>query len=215
MSVEVKICGLSTPETMAAAVDAGADYVAVNFFPPSPRSVTPEQAGELMTPVGDRAVKVGLLVDAGDALIEEVLRAAPLDLLQLHGSESVERVAAIRTGFGVPVMKVIKIRAAEDVARVEDFLEVSDRILFDAAPPADMDNPLPGGNAVSFDWTYLKGKSWSKPWMLAGGLTVENLSRAVELSGASALDVSSGVEDRPGVKSPDKIRAFLRRAKSL
>lgn len=168
-----------------------------------------------MTPVGDRAVKVGLLVDADDALIEEVLRAAPLDLLQLHGSESAERVAAIRAGFGVPVMKVIKIRGAEDIARVEEFIEVSDRILFDAAPPADIENPLPGGNAVSFDWTYLKGKSWSKPWMLAGGLTVENLSRAIELSGASALDVSSGVEDRPGVKNPDKIRAFVSQAKSL
>lgn len=215
MSVEVKICGLSTPETMAAAIEAGADYVGVVFFPPSPRSVTPAQAGELLTPVGERAVKVGLFVNADDALIEEVLRAAPLDLLQLHGSESAERVAAIRAGFGVPVMKVIKIRAAEDVARVEDYLEVSDRILFDAAPPADMSNPLPGGNAVSFDWTYLKGKSWSKPWMLAGGLTVENLARAVELSGASALDVSSGVEDRPGVKNPDKIRAFVNRAKSL
>lgn len=215
MSVEVKICGLSTPETMAAAVEAGADFVGVIFFPPSPRAVTPALAGELLKPVGARAIKVGLLVDAEDALIEEALRSAPLDLLQLHGNESVERVAAIRAGFGVPVMKVIKIRGAEDVARVEDFLEVSDRILFDAAPPADMDNPLPGGNAVSFDWTYLKGKSWPKPWMLAGGLTVENLSRAVELSGASALDVSSGVEDRPGVKNPDKIRAFLRRAKSL
>ncbi len=215
MSVEVKICGLSTPETMTAAVEAGADFVGAVFFPPSPRSVTPEQAGELLAPVGARAVKVGLLVDADDAFIEQVLRAAPLDLLQLHGSESVERVAAIRTGFGVPVMKVIKIRGAEDVARVEDFIEVSDRILFDAAPPADMENPLPGGNAVSFDWTCLKGRSWPKPWMLAGGLTVENLERAVELSGASALDVSSGVEDRPGVKNPDKIRAFLRRAKSL
>ncbi|TQV76199.1 phosphoribosylanthranilate isomerase [Denitrobaculum tricleocarpae] len=215
MSIEVKICGLSTPETMDAALDAGADYVAVNFFPPSPRSVTSGLAGELMRPVGDRAVKVGLFVDAEDAFIEEVLRAASLDLLQLHGSESVERVEAIRTGFGVPVMKVIKIRGAEDVARVEDFLEVSDRILFDAAPPADLENPLPGGNAVSFDWTYLRGKSWSKPWMLAGGLTVENLARAVELSGAPALDVSSGVEDRPGVKNPDKIRAFVRQAKSL
>lgn len=215
MSIDVKICGLSTPETMSAAVDAGADYVGVVFFPPSPRSVTFEQAGELMKPVGKRALKVGLFVDADDAFIAAALRAVPLDLLQLHGGESVERVAAIRESFAVPVMKVMKIRGPGDVARVEDFLEVSDRILFDAAPPADMENPLPGGNAVSFDWTYLKGKSWPKPWMLAGGLTVENLSRAVELSGAPALDVSSGVEDRPGVKNPDKIRAFVSQVKSL
>ncbi|WP_282604441.1 phosphoribosylanthranilate isomerase [Pelagibius sp. Alg239-R121] len=215
MCIEVKICGLSTPETMTAAIEAGVDYVGTVFFPPSPRAVTPSRAGELLAPVGDRATKVGLFVDAVDALIEEVLKAAPLDLLQLHGSESVERVAAIKSRFGVPVMKVIKIRGPDDVSRVENFLEVSDRILFDAAPPADLENPLPGGNAVSFDWTYLKGKAWPKPWMLAGGLTADNLARAVDLSGASALDVSSGVEDRPGIKNPDKIRAFIAAAKVI
>lgn len=215
MSIEVKICGLSTPETMSAAVEAGAEFVGAVFYPPSPRSVTPEQAAALLNPVGDRAVKVGLFVDADDSLIAGILRTVPLDLLQLHGSESVERVAAIRKTFGLQVMKVIKIRGADDVARVDDYLEVSDRILFDAAPPADRENALPGGNAVSFDWSYLKGRSYPKPWMLAGGLTVENLAQAVELSGAAALDVSSGVEDRPGVKNPDKIRAFVERAKSL
>ena len=215
MSAQVKICGLSTPETMAAAVDAGAEFVGTVFFPPSPRAVTPEQAGALLAPVGDKAVKVGLFVDAGDTLIEDAIKAAKLDLLQLHGAESVERVAEIRRRFGVPVMKVIKIRGPEDVARVEGFLEVSDRILFDAAPPADMANPLPGGNAVSFDWTCLKGRTWRKPWMLAGGLTAENIMQAIDLSGAQALDVSSGVEDRPGVKNPDKIRHFIAVAKGL
>jgi phosphoribosylanthranilate isomerase len=215
MTIQVKICGLSTPETLSAAVGAGADFVGVVFFPPSPRSVTPEQAGTLLADVGQKTVKVGLFVDADDVLIQKVLAAAPLDLLQLHGGESVERVADIRARFDVPVMKVIKIRGAEDVSRVDEFVEVSDRIMFDAAPPADMENPLPGGNAVSFDWTCLKGRSWAKPWMLAGGLTADNLIRAVELSGATALDVSSGVEDRPGIKNPDKIRAFIARAKSL
>ena len=215
MSAQVKICGLSTPETMAAAVEAGADYVGAVFYPPSPRAVTVEQAAALMAPVGDKAVKVGLFVDADDALIEDAVTTAGLDLLQLHGGESVERVDEIRRRFGLPVRKVIKIRGAEDVARVEDFIEVSDRILFDAMPPADKEDALPGGNAVSFDWSYLKGRSWRKPWMLAGGLTAENINQAAELSGAEALDVSSGVEDRPGVKNPDKIRHFIATAKGL
>ncbi len=215
MSAQVKICGLSTPETMAAAVEAGADYVGAVFYPPSPRSVTVEQAAALMAPVGNKAVKVGLFVDADDALIEDAATTAGLDLLQLHGGETVERVGEIRRRFGLPVMKVIKIRGAEDVARVEDFIEVSDRILFDAMPPADREDALPGGNAVSFDWSYLKGRSWRKPWMLAGGLTAENINQAAELSGAEALDVSSGVEDRPGVKNPDKIRHFIATAKGL
>lgn len=215
MSAQVKICGLSTPETMAAAVEAGADFVGALFYPPSPRAVSVEQAAALMAPVGDKSAKVGVFFNAEDDFIEDAVKSARLDLLQLHGAESVERVAEIRARFGVPVMKVIKVRGPEDVAQVDDFIEVSDRILFDAAPPADMENPLPGGNAVSFDWTYLKGRGWRKPWMLAGGLTAENITQAVELSGAQALDVSSGVEDRPGVKNPDKIRHFIATAKGL
>lgn len=215
MSVQVKICGLSTPETMTAALEAGADFVGALFYPPSPRAVTVEQAAALMAQVGDKSVKVGVFFNAEDDLIEDAAKSARLDLLQLHGAESVERVAEIRARFGIPVMKVIKIRGPEDVARVDEFIEVSDRILFDAAPPADMENPLPGGNAVSFDWTYLKGRRWPKPWMLAGGLTAVNLSQAVALSGTTGLDVSSGVEDRPGVKNPDKIRDFIAAAKSL
>jgi phosphoribosylanthranilate isomerase len=160
-------------------------------------------------------MKTGLLVDAKDATIAAILKAVPLDLLQLHGSESPERVAAVKARFGLPVMKVVKLRQAGDLEAVGPFLAVADRLLFDAKPPAEMTDALPGGNALAFDWTLLSGTTWPLPWMLAGGLTPENVARAVALSGAPAVDVSSGVEDAPGKKNPQKIRAFLAAAQAL
>jgi phosphoribosylanthranilate isomerase len=215
MAVVAKICGLKTAETIAAAVAHGADLVGFNFFRKSPRYVEPEQAGVLARAIPSRVLKTGLLVDDDDARIAAILAAAPLDLLQLHGSETPERVAAIKAKFGVPVMKVIKVRGAADVARAADYEAVADRLMFDTQPPADMKNALPGGNAVSFDWTLLQGFRSRLAWMLAGGLTAGNLAEAVRQSGAPAVDVSSGVENGPGEKNPSKIKDFLEVARSL
>ena len=215
MTVQAQICGISTPEAMTAAVDGGAAFVGLVFYPPSPRAVTPAQAAPLAARVPEGVVKTGLLVDADDATIAAILNAVPLDLLQLHGSESPDRVAAVKARFGVPVMKVVKLRQQGDLEAVEPYLGVADRLLFDAKPPADMKNPLPGGNAVAFDWSILAGTAWPLPWMLAGGLTPENVARAVEIAGAPAVDVSSGVEDAPGRKNPARIRAFLDACQAL
>ncbi len=215
MSVDVKICGISTPEAMDAAVQAGAAFIGLNFYPPSPRAVTPGDAAVLAARVPEGIVKTGLLVDADDATIEAILKEVPLDLLQLHGSETPERVAAVKARFGLPVMKVVKLRQAGDLEAAEPFLAVADRLLFDAKPPAEMKEALPGGNALAFDWSILKGRTWPLPWMLAGGLTSENMAEAVATTAAPALDVASGVEDAPGEKNPEKIRVFLAAAKAL
>ena len=215
MTVQVKICGISTPEAMAAAVERGAAFVGLVFYPPSPRAVTPAQAAALAALVPPGVVKTGLLVDADDDAIAAILNEVPLDLLQLHGGESPARVAEIKARFGLPVMKVVKLRQAGDLEAVEPYLAVADRLLFDAKPPAEMKNALPGGNAVAFDWSILAGTTWPLPWMLAGGLTPENVARAVEIAGAPAVDVSSGVEDAPGRKSVAKIKAFLDACRNL
>ncbi len=215
MSVQVKICGISTAEAMAAAVKGGAAFVGLVFYPPSPRAVTPEEAAALAAPVPAGVIKTGLLVDAEDATIEAILEAVPLDLLQLHGGESPKRVAAIRARFGRPVMKVVKLRQAGDLEAAAPFLSVADRLLFDAKPPAEMTGALPGGNALAFDWSILAGTTWPIPWMLAGGLTADNLAQAVAITGAPAVDTSSGVEDAPGKKNSQKIKDFLATAAAL
>ncbi len=215
MSVDVKICGISTPEAMTAAVEGGAAFVGLVFYPPSPRAVTPEEAAPLAALVPEEVVKTGLLVDADDATIEAILKAVPLDLLQLHGSETPERAADIKARFGIRVMKVLKLRQESDLAAAEPFFGVVDCLLFDAKPPAEMKNALPGGNALAFDWSILAGKAFPLPWFLAGGLTADNLAEAVRVTGAPALDISSGVEDAPGRKNPEKIRAFLAAAQAL
>lgn len=209
MSAEAKICGINTPEAMSAAVEGGADYVGLVFYEPSPRYVAPETAVRLAGPVPAGVIRTGLYVDAPDEVYEATVMPAALNLLQLHGGESPDRVRELRTRYGVPVMKVIKVSVAGDLAAADAYLESADRLLFDAKPPKDMKNALPGGNAVSFDWTLLAGHTWPLPWMLSGGLTPENVRTAIESTGAPAVDVSSGVEDAPGVKNPAKIRAFL------
>ncbi len=194
---------------MAAAISAGASHVGLNFYRPSPRYVTPAAAAALAAIVPGDIATVGLFVDADDALIDAVLAAAPLDLLQLHGAESPARVAALKARTGADVMKVIPVAGESDIAAAESYFDAADWLLFDAKPPKDMTNALPGGNALSFEWRLLKGREWPLPWMLAGGLNAGNVGEAVRLSGASVLDTSSGVEDAPGRKNPDKIRAFL------
>ncbi len=211
MPVGVKICGITSDEAMDAAVEAGADYVGLVFFPPSPRAVSPERAAELSELLPDDVAKVGLFVDPSDALLDQVLTRVRLDLLQFHGTEPPERLEAVRLEYGLPVMKMIPVAGPDDLAAAEAYLTVADRLLFDARPPRDA--LLPGGNALAFDWSLLKGRRWSLPWMLAGGLTPANVAEAVRISGATAVDVSSGVETAPGVKDPALIRAFIAAAR--
>lgn len=210
MPVQVKICGLNDEDAIDAALEAGADYLGFVFFAKSPRAVTAEQAAEL-TQFIEGAQKVGLFVDPDDALLDEVMTHVRLDLLQFHGSETPDRLAHIRAEYSVPVMKVIPVAAKDDLAAAEAFVDVVDMLLFDAKPPKGSD--LPGGNAVSFDWSILKGFTCKVPWMLAGGLTPANVAEAIKATGARAVDVSSGVETSPGVKDPAKITAFVEAAK--
>jgi phosphoribosylanthranilate isomerase len=207
MTTRVKICGLRTPETIDAAVNAGAAYVGFNFFARSPRSVTPDQARALAIPVPPGVAKVSLTVDADDDLLDAITAAVPLDMLQLHGHESPERVAEVRARYGLPVMKVVGLSEAADLAEVARHETVADQILVDAKPPKGA--VLPGGNGVAFDWRLLAGRRWARPWMLAGGLTAWNVSEAIRLTGARQVDVSSGVESAPGVKDEALIRDFI------
>ena len=211
MSVEAKICGLSTPETLDAAVRFGARFVGFVSYPKSPRHISTETMRALGARVPKTVTRVGLFVDPDDALLEEKLATGALDLLQLHGSETPERVAEIRRGTGKPVMKVIKVGTRQDIERgVAAYAGVADRLMFDTA-----EGTLPGGNAKAFDWTFLSGRTVPLPWLLAGGLTPDNAAEAVRVTGAKTVDVSSGVESSRGVKSVDLIRAFLETVKAL
>jgi phosphoribosylanthranilate isomerase len=215
MSVKVKICGITDEAGLEAAVLSGADMVGFVFFPASPRFITPERAAELIDmidPESDVQV-VGLFVDADDAMLSGVLPYVRLDMIQCHGKESPERVDAIRQDWALPVIKAIPVSTPEDLAAVDPYLGVADSLLFDAKPPKGA--VLPGGNALSFDWTILSGKKWGMPWLLAGGLDPANVAEAIRISGADAVDVSSGVESAPGKKDPARIKAFIEAAKSI
>ena len=197
-----------------AASAGGAAYLGFVFYPPSPRAVTPQRAARLCAAIPPGIARVGLFVDADDRVIEAALTAAPIDILQFHGSESPERVAAVKRRFGRPVMKAVAIAGFEDVLGAARYEGVADILLFDAKPPHRPD-ALPGGNGLAFDWALIADRPWRTPWMLSGGLTAELLPEAVRISGAAAVDVSSGVESLPGVKDLDKIRAFLATASAL
>ncbi len=203
----MKICGLSTADTLSAAVESGAAYVGFVFFPPSPRSLELSVARALALDVPPGVAKVALTVDADDAFIDSLTEAVPLDMLQLHGSETPQRAREIRERARLPVMKAIGISDADDVARIGLYEKAVDQILVDARPPKN--GKLPGGNGLFFDWTLIADRRWSVPWMLAGGLTHENVAEAVALTGARQVDVSSGVESAPGVKDTDLVRRFL------
>lgn len=211
--VAVKICGLTSPEDVIAAADAGARYVGFVFFPKSPRNVSVAQASALAAEVPFGVAKVALTVNADDALLDEITQNVAIDILQLHGSESVERVAEIKARTGLPVMKAIGISDAEDLQKIVDYGRVADMLLVDAKPPKNAD--LPGGNGLAFDWRLLAGRKWAVPWMLAGGLTPENVQQAIQLTGARQVDVSSGVESAPGVKDPAKIASFVSAAQDV
>jgi phosphoribosylanthranilate isomerase len=207
----VKICGLSTPPTLAAALDAGADMVGFVFFPPSPRHISFETAADLGRRVEGRARKVALVVDADDPGIERVVASLAPDFLQLHGKETPERVAAIKARFGLPVIKAIAIARSTDLDRAKLYSEIADRLLFDAK--AAPDAAAPGGNGLVFDWTLLGGQRIATPWLLSGGLSAGNVAEALRMTGALGIDVSSGVESAPGVKETALIAAFVAAAR--
>ncbi|WP_010141447.1 phosphoribosylanthranilate isomerase [Oceanicola sp. S124] len=206
----VKICGLKTPADMEAVARSGAVYAGLVFFPKSPRhlDIPTARALALEAPVG--LAKVALLVDPDDALLEAVTAEVPLDMLQLHGKESPARLAEIRARTGLPVMKAIGVADAADLAAIADYETVADQLLIDAKPPKEAE--LPGGNGLSFDWRLIAGRDWARPWMLAGGLTPDNVAEAIRLTGATQVDVSSGVENAPGVKDAEKILSFVQSA---
>ena len=214
MGVAAKICGLSTSEAVAAAVAGGAAYVGFVFYPPSPRAVSPRKAARLCAEVPPGIARVGLFVDADDASIDQALAAAPLDLLQFHGNENPQRVAEVKRHFDRPIIKAIPIAGPTDLLAIARYEEVADFLLFDAKPPS-RSGALPGGNGLAFDWELIAARSWRRPWLLSGGLTAALLADAVRVSGAAAVDVSSGVESRPGIKDPEKIRSFLAAARAL
>lgn len=213
MAVTIKICGLSEPAMLDAALDAGVDMVGFVFFAKSPRNISLDTARSLGRRVERRALKVALTVDAEDATLTAIVAALAPDLLQLHGRESAERVAQVRAAFGLPVMKAIAVGAAADLDRHAAYEAVADRLLFDAPPPAGAMRP--GGNAVSFDWTHLRGLATRRPWLLAGGLTPDNVATALRVTGAPGVDVSSGVESAPGVKDAGQIARFVEAARSV
>jgi phosphoribosylanthranilate isomerase len=211
--IRVKICGLRTGADVAAAASAGASYVGFVFYPKSPRNVSFQEAAALAVDVPMGVAKVALVVNANDAFLDDLTAAVPLDMLQLHGSETPTRVAEVKARYGLPVMKAVGIADASDLAQIDAYAAVADQLLIDAKPPKNAD--LPGGNGLAFDWTLLAGrKYWTVPWMLAGGLTADNVAEAVRLTGATQVDVSSGVEGSVGVKDAGLISAFLAAAQA-
>ena len=210
--ISVKICGLTAPEHVRAAVEAGARYIGFNFFPKSPRYAPIAQAAALASDMPVGVAKVALAVNFSDAQLDEIVAGVPLDMLQLHGAESPERVAEVKSRFGLPVIKAIGVAEAEDLAAIDLYSDVADQLLVDAKPPKNSD--LPGGNGLPFDWRLLAGrKYWRTPWMLSGGLNPDNVAEAIRMTGAKQVDVASGVESAPGVKDPGLIRSFIEAAR--
>jgi phosphoribosylanthranilate isomerase len=210
--IRVKICGLTTAEGLNAAIDAGAAYVGFVFFPRSPRNISLKDAAALAAQVPVGVAKVALVVDADDDFLDALTAQVPIDMLQLHGSEPPERVMEIKARYGLPVMKAVGIGQPDDLAQLDRYARVADQLLVDTKPPKGADRP--GGNAQAFDWSLIAGRRWPVPWMLAGGLTPDNVAAAIARTGARQIDLSSGVESAPGIKDPNLIKAFLKAAKA-
>ena len=205
--VSVKICGLATVDDVRACADAGANYMGLVFFEKSPRNIIIPAARELALAAPLGLAKVALVVNPSDAELDAITATVPLDMLQLHGRETPERVAEVKARYGLPVMKAVGIADANDLPKLESYFGVADQILVDAKPPKG--GELPGGNGLSFDWRLIAGRRWPCPWMLAGGLTPENVAEAVKMTGTKQVDVSSGVEDAPGQKNAELIQKFV------
>ncbi len=212
MALSIKICGLKTPEALDVSLESGADLVGFVFFGPSPRNLGLTEARVLGERVAGRAGKVALTVDATDAALTDIVAALKPDMLQLHGHESEERVAVVRSRFGLPVMKALPIATRADLSPIRLYAKVADRLIFDARAPQDATRP--GGLGKPFDWSLLTGIDIEIPFMLSGGLDAGNVAQAIAITGAPGVDVSSGVESAPGIKDPEKIRAFIRAARA-
>ena len=205
-AVAVKVCGVTRVADVAAAAGAGARYVGMVFFPRSPRNLDLDTARQIALAAPPGLAKVALTVNATDAFLDGLAEVLPVDMLQLHGAESPERVAEIRDRLGLPVMKAVGIADASDLPKIDDYADAADQILIDAKPrPGE----LPGGNGLAFDWRLLADRRWTQPWMLAGGLTPETVGEAIRRTGARQVDVSSGVESAPGRKDPALIARFV------
>ncbi|MDD9723656.1 phosphoribosylanthranilate isomerase [Sulfitobacter sp. PR48] len=211
-AINVKICGLTESADVPAAILAGARYLGFNFFAKSPRYLAPADAAFIAGTVPEGICKVALTVDADNAFLDALVEVVPLDMLQLHGAESVERVREIKARYGLPVMKVVGVAVPEDLTALEEYGTVADQLLVDAKPPKGA--VLPGGNGLTFDWRLIAGRRWPVPWMLAGGLTPQNVAQAIAMTGARQVDVASGVESAPGVKDADLMAAFCAAARS-
>ena len=207
MSLDIKICGLKTPEALDAALSGGASHVGFIFFPRSPRNIEPAAAGSLRQAARGKADAVAVTVDADDAFLEAIVETMAPDMLQLHGKETPQRVAEVRARYGLPVMKAFSVSETEDLQRLEPFRGIADRFLFDAKPPKG--SVLPGGNGIAFDWTILAALDPDIDYMLSGGLNAANIGDALRLSNPPGIDISSGVESAPGVKEPALIENFF------
>ena len=210
--VSVKICGLATVDDVRACADAGANYMGLVFFEKSPRNIIIPAARELALAAPLGLAKVALVVNPSDAELDAITATVPLDMLQLHGRETPERVAEVKARYGLPVMKAVGIADGDDLPKLESYFGVADQILVDAKPPKG--GELPGGNGLSFDWRLISGRRWPCPWMLAGGLTPENVAEAVKMTGAKQVDVSSGVEDAPGQKNAELTQKFVQSSRA-
>ena len=210
--IRVKICGLKDQDHLRVAAAAGAGYVGFVFFPKSPRYLTLDQARALAVEVPTGLAKVALVVDADDTVLDELVEAVPLDMLQLHGQETPDRVAEVRARYGLPVMKAVGVADEGDLPALAEHARAADQLLVDAKPPRGAE--LPGGNGLAFDWRLIAGRRWPVPWMLAGGLKPANVAEAIRLTGARQVDVSSGVETTPGVKNTTLIEEFIRAAQA-
>ena len=209
MPIKTKICGVNTTAAASESVRGGANFIGFVFYPPSPRYVTAKKAAEISTHIPPNIINVGVFVNPEDDELDLITNSVSLSMIQLHGSESPERVSEIRTHTGLSVMKAISIETEEDLDQIDNFNLVADWLLFDAKPNRNISSAMPGGNAISFDWNLLKNYSGDLPWMLSGGLNDKNVAEAVKITKAYHVDVSSGVEDVPGSKSQQKIRSFL------
>ena len=208
----VKICGLSEPKTLQTAIKAGARFIGLVFYPPSPRALSFDTAFHLARAVPTGVRSVGLFVDPSDELLEQTLGGIGLDMIQLHGNESPGRVAEIKSRYNIEVMKAMRVASEDDLQELEGFEAAADWLLFDSRPPkAD----LPGGTGEAFDWTILAGRRFKKPWMLGGGLNADNIAEALSILKPDAVDISSGVESARGVKDVEKIKAFLQAVKKI
>ena len=210
--VSVKICGLATADDVHACAQAGAYYMGLVFFEKSPRNTSIPAARELALAAPLGLAKVALVVNPSDAELDAITQTVPLDMIQLHGKETPERVAQVKARYGLPVMKAVGIADGDDLPKLESYFGVADQILVDAKPPQG--GELPGGNGLSFDWRLIAGRRWPCPWMLAGGLIPDNVAEAVKMTGAIQVDVSSGVEDVPGIKSTDLIQKFVQSSRA-